>query len=792
MKTQRKKLTHNKAEILLVEDSHTQAEQIRHLLESQYYKVSVTQNGKQAMDWLSKHKPALVISDIVMPEMNGFELCKKIKFNKNTEDIPVILLTRLVDPEEIIEGLSCGADSFITKPYNEEYLLSHIERILSGENVMYNEKVPFSAQILFKGKKRFIQAEQQNIIRLMLDIYEGAIIQNERLVQTQEELRLLNERLESIVEERTSDLTAEIRLSNQIAERLKESEEKWRTLVTTIPEYIGLVDCDGKFLFLNHYAEGFSEKDTIGKSHLDFIPNEWKEFYRLKFEKCINTQKNQIFEYTAFGDNNTLRTYETCLVPIIDHEKVSNVMAIARDITERKLAEEKLQEREEHYRILFDEALDGICLADAETGLIIDCNQALSFLVVRERVELIGQPQTILHPPNTHEAAFSPTFEQHLTDKEGKTLETQIVTSTGIIREVEIKANYMNIRGRKMLQGVFHDITERKRAVEALRESEEKYRRIFENVQDLYYESSMEGIILDLSPSISILSEGQYRREDLIGKSMYEYYSESSERQALLAVLQERGAITDFEITLKNRDGSHIPCSISSKIIFDAQGRPEKIIGSMRNITDRKRAEETIIHERTMLRTLIDNLPDHIYVKDSEGRKVISNIADFKDFGFQSEDQVLGKTDLEILPFPIGRRGYNYEMEVLSSGKSIIGHEEDFIYPDGKKHWSLSTMIPLIDNTGKITGLVGIGHDITERKRAEEELIKAKKKAEESDRLKTAFLHNISHEIRTPMNAIVGFSTLLGEPDVDIQSRQSYIEVIMQSSNLCCRLLPIL
>ena len=95
----------------------------------------------------------------------------------------------------------------------------------------------------------------------------------------------------------------------------------------------------------------------------------------------------------------------------------------------------------------------------------------------------------------------------------------------------------------------------------------------------------------------------------------------------------------------------------------------------------------------------------------------------------------------------------------------------------------MTTKIPLRDKDDNVTGLVGIGHDITERKQIIEELIKAKEKAEESDKLKTAFLHNISHEIRTPMNAIVGFSALLGEPDLDDLSRKSYIDVIMQSSN---------
>ncbi len=123
----------NITDILIVEDSATQAAQIKYLLENHHYLTEVAHDGQQALVWLSKHKPSLVISDIVMPEMNGFELCEKIKSDEHTENIPVILLTSLSDPEEVIEGLSCGADSFITKPYDNDYLISNIKKILSEE-----------------------------------------------------------------------------------------------------------------------------------------------------------------------------------------------------------------------------------------------------------------------------------------------------------------------------------------------------------------------------------------------------------------------------------------------------------------------------------------------------------------------------------------------------------------------------------------------------------------------------------------------------------------------------------
>jgi PAS domain S-box-containing protein len=138
------------------------------------------------------------------------------------------------------------------------------------------------------------------------------------------------------------------------------------------------------------------------------------------------------------------------------------------------------------------------------------------------------------------------------------------------------------------------DVTERKQAEQSLRESELKFRDIFDNVQDVYYETTIDGTILEVSPSIEILSMGQYRRDDLIGQNIADFYSESGERPAFLMILQERGRIAEREITLKNRDGSAVICAISAKILVDAYGRPEKIVGSMRDITERKRAEEVI------------------------------------------------------------------------------------------------------------------------------------------------------------------------------------------------------
>jgi PAS domain S-box-containing protein len=159
---------------------------------------------------------------------------------------------------------------------------------------------------------------------------------------------------------------------------------------------------------------------------------------------------------------------------------------------------------------------------------------------------------------------------------------------------VEVITHPVKIKNQTLGLGIARDISERLNNQKVLRKSEEKYRRIFDNVQDLFYETSIDGTILDVSPSIRILSKGQYTREEVIGKSIFSFYSNPEERTALVEQIVEKGAISDFEISLKNKDGEIISCSLSSKIILDQSGLPEKIIGSIRDITDRKNITEAL------------------------------------------------------------------------------------------------------------------------------------------------------------------------------------------------------
>ena len=146
------------------------------------------------------------------------------------------------------------------------------------------------------------------------------------------------------------------------------------------------------------------------------------------------------------------------------------------------------------------------------------------------------------------------------------------------------------------------------------------------------------------------------------------------------------------------------------------------LIGIGRDITDRKLAEEALQKERILLKTLINNLPDGIYVKDIECRKTIVNIADVHNTGMETEEEVLGKNDFDVFPKEIAEGFYADDQAVLKSGKPVLHREEFFIDKEGKKHWLNSSKLPLKDEKGNIIGLIGIGRNITEQKHFEEEL----------------------------------------------------------------------
>ncbi len=157
-------VVHKGAEILVAEDSPTQAEKLKYLLSELGYVVTIAANGKQALAAARKRKPAILITDVVMPEMSGFDLCKAIKSEPDLRDIPVILVTSLASAHDVIKGLECGADNFIRKPYDEKYLFSRIDYLLTNRVLRKTERVQIGVEVYFDGQRHFITSERQQIL----------------------------------------------------------------------------------------------------------------------------------------------------------------------------------------------------------------------------------------------------------------------------------------------------------------------------------------------------------------------------------------------------------------------------------------------------------------------------------------------------------------------------------------------------------------------------------------------------------------------------------------------------
>ncbi|NJL72264.1 MAG: response regulator [Candidatus Competibacteraceae bacterium] len=218
--------------ILIVEDSSTQAEQLRHLLQQAYpdAQILVAANGHEALDYCRAERPCLVISDVVMPVMDGYTMCAAIKADLRFKDVPVILLTSLSDPADIIRGLNAGTDYYLTKPFEEDFFLSKIATILENPSGPHADGEA-GWKVRFAGRDHMVRADLQQMLNLLLSTYENAVQKNKKLLALQDELREANESLEERVQLRTQELSsANERLLVEVHERTVAEERLSRQL----------------------------------------------------------------------------------------------------------------------------------------------------------------------------------------------------------------------------------------------------------------------------------------------------------------------------------------------------------------------------------------------------------------------------------------------------------------------------------------------------------------------------------------------------------------------------------
>ena len=320
-----------------------------------------------------------------------------------------------------------------------------------------------------------------------------------------------------------------------------------------------------------------------------------------------------------------------------------------------------------------------------------------------------------------------------------------------------------------------------KLAEEALRKSEEKYRNIFENIQDVFFQTDLKGTILEISPSVRYFSE--FTREKLVGTSVYSLYLDAGARDNLITEIQAKGEIRDYEIRIKS--GEHDKnkyFSVNAKLENDVEGNPTLINGSIRDINQRKQSEEQIQKSEAKLNYAQklakmgswDYYPEINKYSWSENMYRMLHLQPFElDQTFEDFINLVHPDDRLLIE--------SYTQKILET-KSAVSYEFRYLLANNEIIWIQNNITPVFV-ANKLTELHGVNIDITEKKQFELELIKEKENAQTSDRLKTAFMNNISHEIRTPLNGILGFGQILTDRELPAEEKENYFKMLEESSD---------
>jgi len=348
--------------ILIVEDSKTQTIILKLALEKANHTVVCADSAHFALDIVHQEAPDLIITDIRMPDMNGYELSWKIKNDFTLKHIPIILLSELSETKSIITGLESLADSYVIKPFDEEELNSNIKFLL--ENVTSSAtKEPLTVTI--NGDVHAINSNRRQILSFLLSTYDTVLHRNNRLLEVQSKLRIVNK-----------DLTKRTR-------QLEESESRFRCLVETLPDIIYRIDDEGKIIFFNQSIRklGYNPDELIGLHFSELIaPEQVNKISRQSVMSSMadgeTCKQPKLFDERRAGErrttgleilfkvNNSEHTMSGVVVPLDneylnmevssagmysqDHDEQGDeifigTVGVIRDITDRKIAEQNLQ-----------------------------------------------------------------------------------------------------------------------------------------------------------------------------------------------------------------------------------------------------------------------------------------------------------------------------------------------------------------------------------------------------------------------------------------------------------------
>ncbi len=774
-----------KFNILIVDDTPRNIQIAANILGSAGHQIAFAGDGKRALNYISNRKPDLILLDIMMPEMDGFEVCQIIKADPETADIPIIFLTAKTETENIVKGFQIGAVDYITKPFNSEELLSRVKTHLKisqlqQEVTARNEQL--QKEIAEHKKTAAALKEREELFRGMFETHSAVMLlinpetgliinankaasdyygySSEELsgmavtqINTSSDLNI-NKTIQSVKEEKQNYFQFQHRLADgqirdvevystpivfqghtllfsvihDITDRRRAEEKLVNAnifldqIISAMPNPVFVKNEQHRWLILNDaFCDfmGYASEQLIGKSDYDFFPKEQADVFWEKDNMVFKSEtvhSNEEYFTDSEGKLCTILTKKSVMTDI-NGEKI--LVGIITDITERKNMEDALRKSESMSGAVMDIPTAAAFLLDRE-GVCLHANETLGRRFGKEVSEIIGKPIWELFPPDVCERRKA-LFKTVLTEKKQSRHEDE---REGMWNDSVITP-IMDDNGEvKWIAVIGFDITDRKKAEKALRDSEEQYRDLVQNANN---------VILRATPQWEITFFNRYAQEffgyteeEILGKRVFGTIvpdAESLTGRDLNVILNDIAKYPDKYRYNENenicKNGRRVWLAWTNKVIADSEGNPKEILCIANDITEKKQAEQALRESGEKYRNLVENLSDALFMTDNKGTlSYISPIVE-KIIGLKPEE-IVGRHLSEFF-HPEDLPMILKKFQKMISGQDAEPSEVRVFHKSGEVIW-IRTSSRLHVKNGVISGLQGLITDINARKQTEQAL----------------------------------------------------------------------
>ena len=530
----------------------------------------------------------------------------------------------------------------------------------------------------------------------------------------------------------------------RLESRLREERSVVRAVIDSVPDQIFIKDREGRFVLANRqlatWAGMSSPEQMIGKTDYDFFPKEVADLYSEYDRQILKSATGETdIEEEIISAAGVHAWALTTKLPFSDASgAATGILGIVRDITERKKLERRIDEERSLLRTVVNTLPDGIFLKDTRGRFILVNKPVADIMQATKPEDLIGRTDRDFYPA---EMAAEFAADERLIIGQGRRLinkeEPKLVGGTThwiLTTKVPIFDADGIVAG---VVGITKDISALKKAQEAQRQSEERYRTIFMEAPIGIFQSTLEGKLISVNPAFARMVGYDFPVQliDAVNrKNVAEVlYEDPGQRPAIIdAVLKDR-QWRRVENRYRHRNGSTVIAQLMLRAYVPIGSSTPLLEGFVEDVTERVKAEAALARERAFLTALMDNVPDYIYFKDRESRFILNNKAHVRELGAKSPADVLGKTDFDFFAPQHAQKAYNDEQQIIRTGQPLVNAVEQEIWTDRPLTWVSSTKMPLLDDKGEIVGTFGISRDMTERRQMEEKNLRLAAMVESSN-----------------------------------------------------------